>query len=213
MQINLHSHTTYSDGADSVAVMAMEAQKLGHSAYVVTDHVNPSYLNAMSGYLNWHTFSKQRKEINSFRRYTNFPIIQGIELNLEHEEVLVFGYELIKPVLDYPFYAMTKKEALDTLIENKKHGAVVLCHPRLDLTFAPEFYAKLFPILDGYEHFNHGNNYFEHREVPKELQELNDFSNSDAHCYKQLALPYGTNEHNKAIKNDGDIVKFIKRGY
>ena len=44
MKINLHCHSNYSDGYVSLDKMAQEHKKLGFSAFVVTDHCYPFFV-------------------------------------------------------------------------------------------------------------------------------------------------------------------------
>ena len=37
-KINLHAHTTASDGENDIVTMAEKAYSLGHCAFVITDH-------------------------------------------------------------------------------------------------------------------------------------------------------------------------------
>ncbi len=222
MLINTHAHTFYSDGKDSVAVMALECQRLGLSACVITDHYNPVQPKGTFHSLCKTSFEQQRKEAMNFRRYTKYNIIQGIELNLGYEEILVFGVEVIREIMNYAldksvsqgdYSYWTLQEYIDLIHfinERKNRCACILCHPNCSTHFtALKYYEALYPILDGYETFNHGINWFKDRNIPEQLLSLKQFDNSDAHWYQGL-VHASNNEHIRPIRNEAELIKYIK---
>ena len=67
---DLHTHTTYSDGRDSLEQMALAARERGYSYYAVTDHPRGS-------------LAEQDLEIDSLNaRLKPFRILKGIEVNI-----------------------------------------------------------------------------------------------------------------------------------
>ena len=236
MKINLHCHTNYSDG-DSIFNMALEHQKQGFSAFVATDHVYPFLgKNKSSLFMSSYTeFKNQAQELNQISMQLKFSCIQGMELALWGEEILVFGEKVSKEIFDFMRNTDLQKQSIqdDRLVfakkwvvpiiqilkENKKDSAIILCHPHLSPT--NDWVLKpLYPVLDGYEFQNHGHYYFtdetnvneirrRNRPIPQELQNKNKFYNSDAHRVKSVAIGK-SNFHDKGIETLTDLIAYIK---
>lgn len=240
MKINLHCHTNYSDGADMLK-MAKEHKKQGFSAFVVTDHVYPAMLSSFKNkgdarsLTSYNEFEKQAQELQSISKKLDFPCMQGMELALYGEEVLVFGQDVSKAIFDYlekldlneqEKYSKTAAykhklnlNLIKILKKHKENSAYILCHPRLDTT--PKWILKpLYPLLDGFEIQNYGTYYFTdesnrnqwrrmERLVPFELKGKNKFYNSDAHSPRTVCESEG-NFHTQKIENLSDLIKYIK---
>lgn len=234
MKINLHCHTNYSDG-DNVLEMATEHKKQGFSAFVATDHVYPlvrkedSYLCINS----YEKFQHQSYRLKQISKQLDFPCIQGMELALWGEEVLVFGTKIYQEIFQFidtidfsvqknmtteNFARKTIPRLLRVLKDNKDNAAIILCHPCLDTDWVLKL---LYPLLDGYEFQNGGHYYFTDetninemrghiRTVPPELQQKNKFYNSDAHSVRQVAMVGHGNFHDCEIKTLNDLIKYIK---
>ncbi|MBD5391508.1 hypothetical protein HDR66_01730 [bacterium] len=234
MKINLHCHTNYSDG-DDIFEMAREHKAQGFSAFVATDHVYPlvpkeeSYLCVAS----YEKFQRQTYQLEQISKQLNFPCIQGMELALWGEEVLVFGAPIYKKIFDFidtidfsvqknisssDFARKNIPGLIRILQRNKAQTAIVLCHPRLDEDWVLKL---LYPVLDGYEFQNSGRYYFtdetnikemQHniRPVPPELQNKNKFYNSDAHSVRRVTAVGRGNFHDVEIKTLNDLVGYIK---
>lgn len=82
--IDIHSHTTFSDGSSSVEELLSKAQKVGLSLLSITDH------NTIQAY-----FELQKSNI---RKKFDGEIISGIEINTTYKgeiiEVLGYGFDL-----------------------------------------------------------------------------------------------------------------------
>jgi predicted metal-dependent phosphoesterase TrpH len=78
--IDLHTHTTYSDGSQSPTDLVKEAAGLGLSAVAVTDH---------------DTVDGLAEALEAGERY-GIEVVPGIEINLEHDRVTMdmLGYFL-----------------------------------------------------------------------------------------------------------------------
>ena len=84
---DLQSHSTYTDGQDSVADMAQAAADLGHSYLAVTDH---SKTLPIAGGMDEEGFARQADEIEDVRhdpalRSRGFRLLHGIEMNVTPE--------------------------------------------------------------------------------------------------------------------------------
>ena len=217
MKINLHCHSIYSDGTNNIYDLATEHKKQKFSACVITDHIYPFCLDKFYS-LNYKTFHKQKEDIEAVVKRLKYPIIQGIELNLYYEEVLVFGSNLINGIIHYVEDFNENNDIksqyfnlLDYLFQNKERGAFILCHPAVDRindSNCKEFYEKLFKLVDGYEKRNRGYDMFKSREIPEQLLNKKQFFNSDAHFIEDIQN--GNNIHKHKILTEDDLIKYIK---
>lgn len=240
MRINLHCHTNYSDG-DNIFKMAKEHKAQGFSAFVTTDHVYPAMLSSFKdkgdarSLASYDEFEKQAEELQKISKELDFPCMQGIELALYGEEVLVFGQQVCKDIFDYMAKIDLKEQEkyikttaykrklnlnlIKILEKNKENSAYILCHPHLDTT--PRWVLKpLYPLLDGFEFQNNGTFYFSddtnfgcprriRRKIPRELKGKNKFYNSDAHSPMSVSRSEG-NYHTQKIENLDDLIKYVK---
>lgn len=77
---DLHMHTTWSDGAESVEEMVNYARKLGYSYIAITDH--SKFLRVANG-LNETRLRKQREEIAALNeKYDDIHIFAGVEMDI-----------------------------------------------------------------------------------------------------------------------------------
>ena len=78
---DLHIHTNWSDGSNTIMEMALAAKKLGHEYICITDHSgNLRIANA----LDEKRIKKQRKEIDdATKKIKNFTILKGTEANID----------------------------------------------------------------------------------------------------------------------------------
>ena len=237
MKINLHCHTNYSDG-DDIFEIAKEHKKQGFSAFVATDHVYPmppsgEYSLCITSY---EKFQHQNQQLAEISKKLHFPCIQGMELALWGEEILVFGMQTTIKIFKFISNLDPREEKkypnpkdyahvfvppiLQILKENKDNNAIILCHPHLNENNGWVL-NPLYPLLDGYEFQNRNHYYFtdetnineprrRNRPVPPELQNKNKFYNSDAHSIQGVGLVGRGNSHNSKIENLDDLIKYIK---
>ncbi len=212
-KINLHSHTNHSDGDCSIEEMALRSREIDYCAYVVTDHFYPIY--HYIGFSTVDTFIEQEKECTLVSKKLNYPIIQGVELNLFYEEILIFGIEFIKELFLFVTEGKEKEEdftylqILEFVYKNKGKYASILCHPVLDINRRNRaYYDLLFATIDGFEEYNHGKNYFINKEIPLTLKKMKAFNNADAHRAENLEL--GFNIVDKRISKEEELIKYIK---
>jgi DNA polymerase (family 10) len=86
---DLHMHSTWSDGRDSIDHMAYAAQQLGYEYIAITDH---SERSLASRKLAASDISRQRREIDKARRRArSLTILHGIEVDIMHDGSLDFG--------------------------------------------------------------------------------------------------------------------------
>ncbi|MFG6116461.1 DNA polymerase/3'-5' exonuclease PolX [Halobacillus sp. MO56] len=91
---DLHMHSTWSDGAQSIREMAEEAKAKGYEFIAITDH--SKYLRVANG-LNEERLRKQRKEIDKLNNeMDDFHIFAGIEMDILPDGTLDFEDEFLK---------------------------------------------------------------------------------------------------------------------
>ncbi len=85
---DLHMHTTYSDGADSLDTMVAAAAALGYEYIAITDH---SERAAAGRTVSRRDLSRQRAEIERLReRYPSMTILHGMEVDIMPDGSLDF---------------------------------------------------------------------------------------------------------------------------
>lgn len=181
--------------------MAIEAQKLGFSALVITDHFYPTYPDE------WCSAGSERHRL--IRRASDevkeiMPVIIGMELAFGGEEMLVFGTAIINTIHIHCQKGNSLSVDLLKDWKSKMPSAFVLCHPQYS-----ENWPALMPILDGYERYNSGQDMFKGREFNC-LHSLPAWCNSDAHTKKTLYLGYNITE--EKIETEFDLIEYIKSG-
>ncbi|WP_339177558.1 DNA polymerase/3'-5' exonuclease PolX [Oceanobacillus sp. FSL W7-1293] len=91
---DLHMHTTWSDGAQSLEEMAEKVKSMGYSYMAITDH--SKYLRVANG-LNEERLRKQRQEINALNeKYADFHIFSGVEMDILPDGSLDFEDDFLK---------------------------------------------------------------------------------------------------------------------
>ncbi|MBM7571977.1 DNA polymerase/3'-5' exonuclease PolX [Aquibacillus albus] len=95
---DLHMHSSWSDGAQSIEEMVNRAMEKGYEYIAITDH--SKYLRVANG-LNEDRLRKQREEINRLNnKYSNFHIFAGIEMDILPDGSLDFSDDFLKE-MDY----------------------------------------------------------------------------------------------------------------
>ncbi|QHS22958.1 DNA polymerase/3'-5' exonuclease PolX [Virgibacillus sp. MSP4-1] len=94
IQGDLHMHTTWSDGAQSLEEMVIRAREKGYSYMAITDH--SKYLRVANG-LNEERLRKQREEINRVNaKYDDIHVFAGIEMDILPDGTLDFSENFLK---------------------------------------------------------------------------------------------------------------------
>jgi DNA polymerase (family 10) len=96
---DLHMHSTWSDGRDSVETMALAARQLGYEYIAVTDHSEGAW---SSRTLSAEEVPRQRQEIESLRqKIAGIEILHGVEVDimgdgsLDFEDTLLEGFDIV----------------------------------------------------------------------------------------------------------------------
>ena len=91
---DLHIHSTWSDGGNSIEEMAEAAIKRGYKYIAICDHSKS--LNIAGG-LNEEELIERQKEINKLNnKYKNFRILSGIELEIHINGELDFSDDILQ---------------------------------------------------------------------------------------------------------------------
>ena len=196
--LNLHTHSSYSDGADSILDLACAYKKSGHIALCLTDH---DYI------MDLEKWEKEREEATLVSKELDFPIIVGLEAFIPNlEEVLVFGYRACQTLLATNALkdVNTFKAWFDIQTEP---FALILAHPYLWVD-KPDFYK----LMDGYEITNcnlyWGDDYVER--MKKLMPEpRRGYTNHDLHTIQNLSHPCNEVGEDLIIRNELDLVQYL----
>ncbi len=130
---DLHMHTTWSDGAQSVEEMVKKAIERGYDYIAITDH--SKFLKVANG-LNETRLRKQREEIERLRTvYPEIHIFAGVEMDILPDGSLDFDNDFLKE-MDYAIGAIHSSfnqseekimERLTTALENPYVS--IIAHP------------------------------------------------------------------------------------
>ncbi|WP_027964646.1 DNA polymerase/3'-5' exonuclease PolX [Halalkalibacillus halophilus] len=86
---DLHMHSTWSDGAQSIEEMVQKAIEYGYQHIAITDH--SKFLQVANG-LNEERLRKQREQINELnKKYNEITILAGVEMDILPNASLDFG--------------------------------------------------------------------------------------------------------------------------
>ena len=90
----IHSHTVYSDGANSIEELALASKEAGYEYLCISDHSKSAYY---AGGLSEDEILKQREEIFSLnRKLAPFKIFSGIESDILKDGSLDYSNEVLK---------------------------------------------------------------------------------------------------------------------
>lgn len=147
--LNLHCHSTYSDGSNSMEEIADAYMRGYHTALVLTDH---DYL------MTEKSWEAEVEEAQLLSERLNYPIIIGLEAHVKNlgEEVLIFGAEACRSWFSWRRIHGDKVNFLEWHnIQKERESyhpfALILAHPYL-LKISQAFC----DTMDGYEISNGG---------------------------------------------------------
>lgn len=134
---DLHCHSEWDGGVDSILEMAEEAQKMGYEYLGISDHTK--FLRIEHG-LNEEQLAEQRKEIDKLNdkfqaAKVKFKILQGAETNILNDGSIDIKDEALKK-LDYALagihsnFKMEKKKMTERIIKAMKNPYIkIISHP------------------------------------------------------------------------------------
>ena len=130
---DLQMHTKWSDGANSIEEMVMEARRLGHKFIAITDHVGSLKI---AGGMDEEDVMEQAKEIEKVReKFDDIYIFHGIEANIMKDGRLDVSNNLLKQVdvvlaSVHSAFRMEEKEMTARVIKAIENEYVdILAHP------------------------------------------------------------------------------------
>jgi hypothetical protein len=212
-KINLHTHTNYSDGSSTIASYCRKAIELQHEALVITDH---DYMN-----MSVQKFKEEIKEAYEVSKEYDFPIIVGLEISLWHHEALLFSQDAcIDWLTNRQLRFTVRGDVIDSSIKDpsyikeirdKYNCALILCHPICNSEYTSKM-SDLYPIIDGYEIRNSGMDWSEESITWLEsvMPNAKQYKNYDAHIVDHFSGV--CNEINIEIKNENDLINWVKGG-
>jgi len=139
-----HVHTVWSDGSDTIAVMAAEAERMGMEYIGVADHSRSAhYANGLSP----ERVMEQWKEIDELNALSpGIHVFKGIECDilrdgsLDYDDSLLAGFDFVVASIHSGF-SMSEREATDRIVRAVCHPSVtMLGHPTGRLLLGREGY-------------------------------------------------------------------------
>ena len=132
---DLHAHTTWSEGINSIEDMALAAQDLGYEYLLISDHTK--YL-AMTGGMDEKKLERQMEEIDKLNakrksQSANFRILKGAEVNIMEDGSLDIKDEVLKK-LDFAGAAIHHKFNLSKE-EQTRRLIKVMENPNVDIIY------------------------------------------------------------------------------
>lgn len=211
-KLNIHAHTIYSDGSPTVLELATAYKDLGFTCAVISDHYYGRE-DLVHYSMDRKKFIQACSDAEDAEQKLGYPVIVGMEYGFFGcEEVLCFGRDFLFRLYD----GINSTEDFISLRKDYE-SACVLCHPRLRGGEHGFIAKKGHLCIDGFEHYNSGQNYFKNpkfsgghtREVPEEFKHLTAFSNSDAHNTR--SLPRAVNLIDEPIKSESQLIDYITK--
>jgi DNA polymerase (family 10) len=121
---DLHVHTSYSDGTDSLNSIITQADKLGYEYIGITDH---SRSRKIAGGLGTDKIKRQWKEIDSLHNDFDIEILKGIEVDIPPDGSLDCPDDILKEMdivvgsihSGYKFPKKKMTERITTALQNE----------------------------------------------------------------------------------------------
>ena len=130
---DLHMHSTWSDGRDSIAAMVAASQQLGYEYVAITDHSERAFASRK---LLRSDIARQREEIEELREQSNgMTILHGIEVDilkdgsLDFDDETLAGFDIVLASL-HDHGGQTPDELTARYLRTIRHPLVnVITHP------------------------------------------------------------------------------------
>lgn len=212
IKLNLHAHTTYSDGKDSLENMALAYKNNGFICAVITDHVYSTNYHLS---LNNNTYQYQVYKATKLMRELNYPIICGLEISCREvgEEIILLGDVACSNfMIERERRLNDKTQIVDNYailkeIKENHKNYTILAHAFMH---NPDKIDDIANIIDGFEVVNAGQYQFLNRSIPINFENKARYCNSDAHSAKQLLRCCNTLTKSVDIKNDSDLIDVLR---
>ncbi|MXR41799.1 DNA polymerase/3'-5' exonuclease PolX [Halobaculum sp. WSA2] len=129
---DLHTHTEWSDGANTIGGMVEAAADRGYEYHCVTDHADGPGVFGDTG-LSDDEVREQAETVAAVREDAEIDVLHGVEANIDAEGDVTTSDDLLADldvVIASPHAALDQDEATDRLIRAVEHPYVdVLGHP------------------------------------------------------------------------------------
>jgi len=130
---DLHMHTTWSDGRDTVESMVFAAHALGYEYVAITDHSERAW---SSRRLSAADIPRQRAEIDAVRQaFSGFTILHGVEVDimpdgsLDFDDEVLAGFDIVLASL-HDQAGQSREELTARYLAAIRHPLVnVITHP------------------------------------------------------------------------------------
>jgi DNA polymerase (family 10) len=148
---DLHMHTTYSDGRDSLESMVEACHSLGYEYIAITDHSSGA---AASRTLAREDVRRQREDIEVLReRYPGMAILHGVEVDilqdgrLDFDDAILEQFDIVLASLHDHAFQDAGRLTRRSLAAIRHPLVNVLCHPANQLVGHSDGYALDFEAL------------------------------------------------------------------
>lgn len=142
---DLHIHSNYSDGKDSIEELAKRAKKMGYSYIAITDH---SESLKVAGGLNINELIRKKREIDKLNaKLKNFRILFGAEVEINSQGKIDYNPSILKEfdiviAAIHSGFKQSKEQLTDRIIAACNNKFVnIIAHPT----------GKLWKVRDAYE--------------------------------------------------------------
>jgi DNA polymerase (family 10) len=130
---DLHAHTTYSDGANTIKEMALAARELGYEYLAITDH---SQSRGHAGGLSIERIQEQAEEVKQVNaEVSGITLLHGTEVDIKRDGSLDFPDELLMSldIVVASIHSALRQDREATtarLVKAARHPAVtIIGHP------------------------------------------------------------------------------------
>jgi len=197
---DLHAHSTWSDGGNSIEEMASAAKNLGYSYIAITDH---SQSLKIAGGMSIADLKKKKAEIENInKKLKNFSVLYGTEVDIDSNGDIDYKDEILKEfdivvAAIHTGFKQSKQQLTNRIIRACKNKYVnIIAHPTGRLWGSREAYEIDFDAVC--KAARDTNTQFEINAFPNRL-DLNDINtrrakemgvkisiNTDSHSTEQL---------------------------
>lgn len=188
MYLNLHAHTLYSDGSDTIKELAKVYKAQDHAALIITDHDDIHFRPVP-----WKAMLNDAETTSN--EMDGYPILVGLEIFVPGagHECLLFGHRACSEWVDIlvdiqdvnrSFFRLPEFKAwVRSLNDRNIEYALILCHPSLSCIDS-SFYA----LMHGYEIMNAGQMCTEDmiERMKLLMPKAKPFKNIDLHCISYI---------------------------
>lgn len=211
IKLNLHAHTKYSDGSNTLEEMVHAYRNNNFLCAVSTDHV---YSTDFHLSLNNNTYQYQMHKAQKLSEELRYPVICGLEISCREvgEELILLGHDACIAFMSHRAKTLNdKNQIIDNYkilkeVKEKYKSYVILAHPFLH---KPEQIDEMATVIDGLEIINAKQFQFLNRDIPKQFENKARYCNSDAHSVSQLSRCCNFLTENVKIKNDLDLIDLL----